>query len=148
MNFDAFNLFDLDIARARIVLSILAMVSLYVDPSTAGGLFHLTPYAFATLFCHLAYSVTMYFAYKRGSARKLPQIAVAMDLFFASAVAFLTEGQTSPSYIFFVFAIIAVGTRSGLRATMQVTASGVVLYLSMVAVSDGLSGVYLMRTVY
>jgi len=149
MNKTAFYTLDLDIARARIVLSLLAMVSLYVDPSTAGGLFHLTPYAFATLFCHLAYSGIMHFAYKRGLAEKaLPRIAVAGDLFFASAIAFLTEGQTSPSYIFFVFAIIAVGMRSGLRATLQVTFGGVVLYLSMVALSDGLSGIYFMRTVY
>ena len=37
-----FSDLDLDIARTRIVLSLLAMLSLYIDPTTAGGLFHLT----------------------------------------------------------------------------------------------------------
>jgi hypothetical protein len=60
MKVHAFSDLDLDIARTRIVLSLLAMVSLYVDPTTAGGLFHLTPYVLGTLLCHLAYSVGTY----------------------------------------------------------------------------------------
>ena len=65
MNLPEFQNLDLSIARARIALSLIAMLSLYVDPSTAGGLFHLNAYALTTLLCHLAYSVGMYAALSR-----------------------------------------------------------------------------------
>ena len=71
MKVHAFSDFDLDIARTRIVLSLLAMLSLYVDPS-AGGLFHLTPWLLATLLCHLAYSTGTYFLLQY-------QVAQALD---------------------------------------------------------------------
>jgi len=89
---------DLDIARTRIVLSLLAMVSLYVDPTTAGGLFHLTPYVLGTLLCHLAYSVGTYSLLRSEIAKRwLPIATMLLDLFFAMAIAYLTEGQTGPS---------------------------------------------------
>jgi hypothetical protein len=39
------------------VLSLLAMLSVYVDQTTAGGLFHLSALALITLLCHLGYSL-------------------------------------------------------------------------------------------
>jgi signal transduction histidine kinase len=140
---------DRNIARGRIVLSLIAMLSLYVDPTTAGGLFHLSTYALAILLCHLAYSTGIYFAVSRTSAGgTLVAISTALDLAFATAIAFLTEGQTSPSYVFFVFAIIAAGVRSNLRATIAVTLGSVTLYLIVIAVSDGVTNFYMMRAVY
>lgn len=141
--------FDLNIARTRCVLSLIAAVSLYVDPTTAGGLFHLTAYALLTLLLHLAYSVTTYLALKAGvMARHLPAITTALDLLFATAIACLTEGQTSPSYVFFVFAILASGIRSRPRLILRVTLCGVTLYLLVVGLSHGLTGIYIMRAVY
>ena len=149
MKLHDFNQFDLDIARARIMLSVLAMLSLYADPSTAGGLFHLTPLVLVILLCHFAYSTAVYWASRTATPpRALAGLTITLDVLFASAIAFLTEGQTGPSYVFFVFAIIAVGMRSALGVTMRVTFSGVALYLIVVAISDGLSGIYVMRAVY
>jgi signal transduction histidine kinase len=144
-----FHELDVNVARARIVLSLVAMLSLYVDPSTSGGLFHLTGYALTTLLCHLAYSLAVYFAQGRlGTRRGLQAVSTGLDLFFAAAIAVLTEGQTSPSYVFFVFAIIAVGIRAGLRPTIAVTVCSVTLYLLVIAFSDGLNTFYSMRAVY
>jgi signal transduction histidine kinase len=144
-----FQSLDLNIARARIVLSLLAMLCVYVDPTTAGGPFHLNALALTTLLCHLGYSLAIYFSLSRGVAMaRLTTISTAFDLFFATAVAFLTEGQTSPSYVFFVFAIIAAGIRPGLRPTIAVTLSSVTLYLLVIAVSDGMTNFYAMRAVY
>lgn len=144
-----FKALDLNVARARVVLSLLAMLSLYVDPTVAGGLFHLNTLALATLLCHLTYSVSMYVALSRRiAAARLPTVSTALDLVFATAVAFLTEGQTSPSYVFFVFAIIAVGFRAGLRHTIAVTLCGVTLYLAVIAVSEKMTSFYVMRAVY
>ena len=151
MSLPDFHDLDLSVARARVIVSLLAMLSLYVDPSTAGGLFHLTGYALITLLCHFAYSAGLYFALSRLETRNsgsLPAISTAFDLFFATAVAVLTEGQTSPSYVFFVFAIIAVGIRTTLRPTIIVTLASVTLYLMVIAFSEGMTNIYMMRAAY
>ena len=148
MKVHAFSDFELDIARTRIVLSLLAMLSLCVDPS-AGGLFHLTPWLVATLLCHLAYSTGTYFLLEYQVAQRwIPAATTLLDLLFATVVAYLTEGQTSPSYIFFVFAIIAVGARATLRAIIRVTLCGVALYLLVISAADRLTIAYAMRAVY
>jgi signal transduction histidine kinase len=144
-----FSDYDLDIARTRIVLSLLAMLSLYIDPTTAGGLFHLTFYVLATLLSHLVYSVGTYFLLESQMGKNwLPTATTLLDLLFAMAIAYLTEGQTGPSYVFFVFAIIAVGVRATLRAIIHVTLLGVALYLVVIAANNRLTGAYVMRAVY
>jgi signal transduction histidine kinase len=149
MNVQAFSDYDLDIARTRIILSLLAMLSLYVDPTMGGGLFHLNPLVLATLLCHLTYGVGTYFALERRVAKRwVPTATTLFDLLFAMIIAYLTGGQTGPSYIFFVFAIIAVGVRATLRAIIQVTVYGVALYLLMIYAADGLTITYVMRAVY
>lgn len=140
---------DLNIARARIVLSLLAMLSLYIDPTFAGGPFRLTGLALLTMLCHLAYSSLAYFAVSRRRAPGLlTPISTFLDLFFATAIAFITEGATSPSYAFFIFAIVAAGIRPGVRVTVAVTLASVALYLGVIALPGGLSNAYMMRAVY
>jgi signal transduction histidine kinase len=146
--FDFQNL-DRSVARARILLSLLAMLSLYVDPTTVGGLFHLTTLALATLLCHLAYSLSLYLAIGRRLAPShLPAISASLDLFFAAAIALLTQGQSGPSYVFFLFAIVAAGMRNSPRPTLMVTAAAVTLYLAAVALSGAVTNLYLMQAVY
>jgi hypothetical protein len=109
MKLPEFTDLDLSVARARIALSLVAMLSLYVDPSTSGGLFHLNTHELIILLCHLAYGVAIYFALSRRFARaNLQSLSIFFDLFFATAIAFLTEGETSPSFVFFLFAIVHV----------------------------------------
>src|SRR5882757_2343484 len=128
MNLSEFKDLDLSVARARIALSLVAMLSVYVDPSIAGGLFHLNSHELVLLLCHLSYSVAIYSALSRGFARSnLQFISIFLDLFFAAAIAFLTEGETSASYVFFLFAIIAVGIRTSLAPTIAVTLASVAL---------------------
>jgi len=143
-----FSDLDLNVARARIGLSLLAMLSLYVDPS-AGGIFHLETYPLIILLAHLTYSVTT-FAAVRFHLRiaRLPQISTGLDLLFATAVAALAEGLTSPSYTFFVFAIVAVAFRSGFESTMGVTMCSIILYLTVIGMFDGVTSPYMMRPVY
>jgi signal transduction histidine kinase len=149
MNLPEFHDLDLSIARARIALSLIAMLSLYVDPSTAGGLFHLNAYATTTLLCHLAYGIGIYFALNRRFSRaNIRVLSTAFDLAFATAIAFITEGQTSASYVFFVFAIVATGSRVRSRPIITVTLLSVVLYLLVIVVTRGINSVYDMRAVY
>jgi signal transduction histidine kinase len=143
-----FEAFDLDIARTRVALSLLAMLSLYIDP-TAGGLFHLPSPILITLLCHLTYSISSYFALAHRLAPNwMSPLTIALDLVFATAIAYLTEGGTSPSYVFFVFAIIAVGVRTRWQGTVWITLAGVTFYLIVVALSGQIAGYYVMRAVY
>ena len=149
MNMPDFQDLDLSIARARIALSLIAMLSLYIDPSAAGGLFHLNAYALTTLLCHLAYSLGIYFALGRRLApANLQVLSIVFDLVFATAITFITEGQTSASYVFFVFAIIATASRSSSRPIVSVTSCSVALYLLVIVLTQGITSVYVMRAVY
>jgi signal transduction histidine kinase len=143
-----FDELDTKVAQARVILSLIALLSLYVDPSL-GGLFHLETWLLAILLCHLLYSALTYLAlthqFGPGPDRK---ISAGFDLLFATIIAFLTEGRTSPSFIFFVFAIVAEGFRTGFRDTLLITMCCVTLYALAVEVSDRLLNTYLMRPVY
>jgi signal transduction histidine kinase len=149
-----------NIARCRILLSALAMVAVYVDPTRPtltrwlplkGGPFSIDPYAFAVLATHLAYSVSLYYALSRQlvAAPRLAAVATWTDVLFGAAIALVTEGATSPFYAFFAFAVLTAGFRAGFRATMIVTAVSVALYLSLILVSTPQNvNFYIMRPAY
>jgi len=140
---------DLNIARARVALSLLAMLSLWVDPTTPGGLFYLTRTEAATLLAHLTYSVVLLVVLSRRIVvANLSSISNVLDLFFATAISFLTQGQSGPSNVFFVFAIIAAAIRPGLAPTIAAVVASVVLYLLVIAFSVGLTLATMMRPVY
>jgi signal transduction histidine kinase len=140
---------DLTVCRARVVLSLVLLISIYVDP-TIGGTFAFEGYQLLALLLHLAYSVGAYVACRYGvDARKLLPATAALDLIFASALAILTEGVTSPAYVLFVFAIIAVGCEAGIVATLTVTVCSLILYFMAIAFfTHGISDLYLMRAIY
>ena len=144
-----FTELDVNIARGRVVLSLVAILSVYIDPA-AGGIFYLSRYALVTLGSHLLYSISAYFAVsRRVGLRYLPVLSTTLDVLFAAAVVVVTEGPTSPSYIFFVFAIIAVDCRTGFRDTVAVTLCSGVLYFLLLAFSaGGEKHLYAMRAAY
>lgn len=136
-------------ARARIVLSLVVLLSIYVDRTT-GGLFGIGSYMLITLLFHLAYGVVTYLAISRGFATvPLLWSTAALDLFFASTLALFTEGPTSPALAMFLFAIIATGCWADLRSVLTVTLASVVLYLVVIILSGpGITSPYLMRAAY
>lgn len=152
-----------NIARCRLILSVAALVAMYVDPTEpllsrwvplTSGPFVMDPSLVVILAAHLAYSLTVYVALGRG---RLSPARVAVqtmwgDVLFGAAIAALTEGVTSPFSTFFAFAVVVVGLRAGLRPAMLVTGVSVGLYglyLCMIAVSTGRgANVYIMRPVY
>jgi signal transduction histidine kinase len=140
---------DLNIARARVFLSLTALISIYVDP-TAGGAFYVDTRTLVILLLHLAYSASScFFLSRRRAPPRLPQTLAAFDILFAIAVGFRTEGPTSPAYVFFAFAIIAIGCREGFRAASTVTISSMLLYLSVILiVHRGARDLYFMRPAY
>jgi hypothetical protein len=91
---------DLNVSRARIALSVVALISIYIDPTTGRGIFSIDRYALTTLALHFAYGVTAYSLIRRRVApEQVFAATTALDILFATAVAFFTEGPTSPSYV-------------------------------------------------
>ena len=148
---NAHDLADIDryTSRARIALSLLALVSLYVDP-VVGGPFMLETLVLAVLSLHLVYAVTARQIVARGAPQThSPVVYAVLDMLFAAAISVVTEGATSPSYVFFCFAILAVSCREGLRATLQVTVASMLLYLLAILLFHGNAGhLYVMRPAY
>ena len=141
---------DLPIGRARIFLSLLALISFYVDPNN-GGFLGIEGYALAVLLFHLGYSLLMYRALQTAlDPDNLATISLPLDVFFATAIAFITEGRpTSPAFVFFVFAIAAAAFRFGPRTCLGTTVFSVTLYLMTISIaSHRLSNLYLMRAAY
>lgn len=148
------------IARCRIVLSAIAILAVYVDPTQpsltrwlplTGGMFLIDPHARVVMGSYLAYSVVLYAGLESGVAplRRIAQISMWMDVAFGAAIALVTEGATSPFSAFFAFAVITAGLRSGLRATLVVTAISVVLYTVLIFASGPEDRTrYLMRPAY
>jgi len=141
---------DRNVARARIALSIVALISIYIDPTTGQGTFSIDRAVLATLALHFMYGLGAYsLIHRRVWPEHVFAATTALDILFATAIAFFTEGPTSPSYVFFTFAIIAVGCRTGLRATLWVTFASVLLYLLLIALSpQGMQSLYMMRPAY
>lgn len=160
MNDTGFAAMGHHIARSRIMLSLAALISVYIDPTTpdlthwvslSGGLFMIDGYALAVLVLHLLYAVSIYVGDSGWPAfqTRVARLSIAMDVLFGVAVAVVTEGATSPAYVFFAFAILAVGCRAGFRVILAVTVACVVAYLGMILVSAHHGAeIYMMRPAY
>jgi len=143
------NDLDRNIAQTRVMLSLLALVSWYVDPA-GGGWFFIDQTSLIVLISYFAYSLATFVLIERGvAASLLPRISTVLDLAFAAVTTVITEGPTSPSWLFFVFAIIAVDCRTGFRAAIYVTScSALVYFLLLAAFVPGLRHEYVMRAAY
>ena len=154
MNLPELRNLDLSIARARIALSLIAMLSLYVDPSTAGGLFHLSGHALTVLLCHLAYSVSMYVALLRrpnpGERLLMASTRIGPVLRDRGRVANRGADQ-SGLRIFRVrdYRQWAFDPASPHRTIEGVTCCSVALYLLVILLSERISSdAYVMRAAY
>src|SRR5207247_6437962 len=134
------------IAHCRVMLSVAAFVTVYIDPTRptltrwlplTGGPFTLDPRALAVMLLHLAYSVATYLVVRQqlATATRIATVSTWADVLFGAAIALVTEGANSPFYVFFAFAVLAAGFRAGLRRAMMVTGASVALYLSLIVVS-------------
>ena len=148
------------IAHCRVILSVAAFVTVYIDPTRptltrwmplTGGPFTLDPWALAVMIAHLVYSVAtgLVLRSRLASATRIATVSTWIDVLFGGAIALVTEGANSPFYVFFAFAVLAAGFRAGLRLTVRVTGVSVALYLSLILVThpEGMT-FYIMRPAY
>jgi signal transduction histidine kinase len=131
-----------NIAGGRIVLSVVQLGSIFIDPTTphlaasmsvTTGAFAIDRHLLQILCAHLAYAIAVYVAGRRqvGTSYILA-VSTGLDLVFAALVTFFTEGPTTPSFVFFAFAIVAAGCRTSFSTTMAVTVASTLLYLAMI----------------
>jgi signal transduction histidine kinase len=134
------------VARCRILLSLFALAAALLTPHndillrwsglTPSAVPRIEPYALVVLAAHLGYSAAVYGSLAVGLVpRGIVAITTWCDVLAATAIAYFTEGPTSPFYVFFAFAVVAAGVRGGFRFSVAVTALSVWLYLSLFAVS-------------
>jgi signal transduction histidine kinase len=151
--------FEQSTARCRIILSIVALFAISIDPtplavsrwSAGAGPFTADLYTLAVMGAHLIYSLSVYIALarRRMASAALTTCTIWADVIFAAAIAFCTEGMSSPFYAFFAFAVVAVGLRVGFRRALLVTAVSVAVYLSLLIVShSGDLKLYIVRPMY
>jgi signal transduction histidine kinase len=141
---------DFVIARARIIVSLAALVSIYFDPGN-GGFLGIEPHTLTILICHFTYGVVLYTLLRRGwTSNRLAIASVVLDVIFATLLALTTEQQpTSPAFVFFVFAILSAGYRFDLITCFNTALWSVALYLIVVLLTRGrLSNLYLVRAAY
>jgi signal transduction histidine kinase len=161
MNLNAASVaMERSIAHCRVALSAIAIVAIYLDPTApvlnrwlpvTGGPFMIGRYQVLVLLTHLAYSLTLASLQSRMSISpaRLARIATAGDVLFGGAITLVTEGATSPFHVFFAFAVMTVGLRSGLRSALVVTAVSVAFYTTVVVLSaPNDQPFYLMRAAY
>jgi signal transduction histidine kinase len=148
------------IARCRVFLSLAAILAIYIDPSApvftrwlplTGGAFVVNRYWVTVLLAHLAYSLSLAWAQQRplASPARLARIATWGDVCFGAAIALVTESETSIYYVFFAFAVLTVGLRSGLRSALAVTAVSIAFYMLLTVTSAPENQhFYVMRAAY
>jgi hypothetical protein len=143
------NDLDLQVARGRTVLSAVALALWYIDPAN-GGWFFIDTSSLIVFSLHGVYSSLTFVFIRRGYAVwQLRGICTVVDVAFAAVITYLTEGSTSPSWLFFLFAIIAVDSRTSFRASITVTISATLLYFVLLAAfAAGPRNEYLMRSAY
>lgn len=150
---------EANIARCRLILSLIAIVAVYIDPTEPtipwlglkGGGFSIDPYALAVMTLHLLYSLALYYALAQrlASAEWIATFSSWADVGFGAAIVVFTEGTSSPFWAFFVFAVIAAGSHGGFRRSMTVTTVSVAIYLSLIVIGwHGEANFYIMRPVY
>jgi len=149
-----------NIARCRLILSVAAVVAIYIDPaepllsrwvSLVSGPFVMDFRLLLVVSLHLLYSVLVAAALwgEWVSPARVAALTMWLDVLFGAVIGTLTEGVTSPSYPFFAFAVVAAGLRAGLRQAIAVTIASVGLYVGLIVISThGSADVYIMRPVY
>lgn len=147
-----------NIARCRVVLSIAAILVVYIDPETpvleryipfVSGSFVMDPRLFIVMAGHLTYSLVVYFGMGRIFPLRLAPLTAWADVLFGGAIAVMTAGVTGPSYPYFAFAVVSSGLRGGMHQAMLITTVSLAMYMCLTLVSvHGTADVYIMRPVY
>jgi len=117
------------LAIGRAFLTVWGLVAVYVDPTEPSGLAELS---YALLVGYALYSVIVLVFVER-TTRLAPrdgEFLHGIDILWTAALTFVSNGVSSPFFLFFTFVVLAAAFRWGFRATMLTAA----VVLGLVAV--------------
>ena len=121
---------DRVIAQGRLVLCALSLIALHFDPLQPT---QLTMPAYSVLQAYFAFAAVMVYIGLRFRVPPAAQYAVHLaDIAFTSILMFLTEGPTSPFFLFFTFVLLSATMRWNWQAVVA-TAAIIALVLLVAA---------------
>jgi signal transduction histidine kinase len=118
------------IAAARVVLAAFSFAAIWLDPSTPARFAEET---YALLGVYLIYTLVALgvVSTARFVSLRWTLFTHVLDLTAFSVVMYLTEGPTSPFFVYFIFAVLAATLRWQWRGTLWTALASIVMYLSM-----------------
>jgi signal transduction histidine kinase len=122
------------LAVGRAFLATTGLAAIYLDPTE--------PARFATLMYALlagyaVYSIAILAVARRGFlvTRRFAHASHTIDILWASALTFFSEGPVSPFFLFFLFVLLAAAYRWGFRATIVTAGIITAVFLLQTAVA-------------
>jgi signal transduction histidine kinase len=120
------------IAVSRVVLAISALPIMLLDPRRST--FSTTP-LYVVLGAYIAYSVALLWLLARGMrARTSSRPILVADVAWFTLIVLLSQGGTSPFFLFYLFSVCTAAIRWGIRTTLYISVLSAALYLSSVFV--------------
>jgi signal transduction histidine kinase len=122
------------LAVGRAFLTVTGLIAIYLDPTEPARLREVT---YSVLLAYAVYSVAV-LAYVNGTARLTPvhgRVLHGLDIFWTSALTFVSEGPVSPFYLFFLFVVLAAANRWGFRETAGTAVITIAVFLVETAVA-------------
>lgn len=117
------------IASGRVVLAAFSLLAIWLDPSEPT---RLAPIAYALLIVYLAWSViAAALSWLQRSGRGWLVVSHAIDVGMFILLVFVTEGPSSPFFVFFVFSLVGATVYWGWRGTAVTAAIVLPLYLGL-----------------
>ncbi|WP_207541311.1 sensor histidine kinase [Sabulicella rubraurantiaca] len=120
------------IALARLVLIVFALAATYVDATQSRG--DITATYTITGFYAAVAAIGAVFVFRRVPTKYELFLAHALDIALVSALIYLTEGPTSPFFVFFTFILLAGTLRWNWRGALGTAVILVVLFLVLLAI--------------
>jgi signal transduction histidine kinase len=122
------------LAVGRAFLTVTGLIAIYLDPTEPARLREVT---YSVLLAYAVYSLAV-LAYVNGTAKLTPvhgQVLHGLDIFWTSALTFVSEGPVSPFYLFFLFVVLAAANRWGFRETAGTAVITIAVFLIETAVA-------------
>ncbi len=121
---------DRVIASGRVLLAAVSLVAIWLDPSEP---FIYARLAYTLLALYVAYSLVLAVAAwsSRSSSPRLGVVTHVVDLALFSLFLYLTEGPTSPFFVYFTFALVSGTLRWRRRGAIWTAAAALVSFNSL-----------------
>ncbi|MGA7614063.1 MAG: sensor histidine kinase [Thermoanaerobaculia bacterium] len=121
---------DRVVAVARVVLGFASLAAVWVDPSEPAKF---TPFTYGVILLYSLYAGGVaFFAFR--TPRQVtfwPMTSHVIDVAVFSLLAYLTEGPTSPFFLYFVFALFCATIRFDVRTTLWTAAAAIIVFVGL-----------------